>query len=183
MPSSSSSSIFAAGTTGRKDVCKADFTFLLTYTGTSPPNQRVCYAQFFCWQGQPSFANISGPHTNSNVDGIIRTFLSHYRSVNFERIFCVFNSSQNEQKKFCPSRLGQKSRFSSLFSGRIEETKYTFRNQLTFSSCIFMHKYMNSKMPPIQINTVISALPIVCGTGHTSISITLICLHITLQMF
>ena len=48
--------------------------------------------------------------------------------------FCFFNSSKKRTKDFCPSRLGQKLEFSSSFFGRIESTKRTFRNKLTFSS-------------------------------------------------
>ena len=32
-------------------------------------------------------------------------------------LFCVFNSSQKRTKNFCPSRLGQKFKFSSSFFG------------------------------------------------------------------
>ena len=38
-------------------------------------------------------------------------------------LFCVFNSFKKRTKNFCPSRLGQKLKFSSCFFGRIEETK------------------------------------------------------------
>ena len=56
------------------------------------------------------------------------------RSVNFEMPFRFFNSSKNRTKDFCPSRIGQKLQFSSLFFERIEETKRTFQNKLTFST-------------------------------------------------
>ena len=42
--------------------------------------------------------------------------------------FDFFNSSKKRIKKICPSRLGQKFDFSSLFFGRIVDTKKTFRN-------------------------------------------------------
>ena len=47
--------------------------------------------------------------------------------------FVFFNSPNKQTKNFCPSRLGQKFEFSSSYFGRIEDTKKTFRNQLTFS--------------------------------------------------
>ena len=43
-------------------------------------------------------------------------------------LFCVFNSSKKRTKNFCPSRLGQKFKFSRMFFGRIEDTKKTFGN-------------------------------------------------------
>ena len=43
-----------------------------------------------------------------------------------EENFCVFNSSKKRTKNFCPSRLGQKFEFSSLFFGRVEDTKFPF---------------------------------------------------------
>ena len=43
-------------------------------------------------------------------------------------LFCVFNSSKKRTKNVCPSRLGQKFKFSSSFFGRIEDTQKTFRN-------------------------------------------------------
>ena len=42
--------------------------------------------------------------------------------------FGFFNSPKKRTKKFCPSRLGQKFEFSSLFFGRIGDTQKTFRN-------------------------------------------------------
>ena len=39
-----------------------------------------------------------------------------------------FNSPKKRTKNFCPSRLGQKLTFSSSFSGRIEDTKISFRD-------------------------------------------------------
>ena len=47
-------------------------------------------------------------------------------------LFGVFNSSKKRMKNFCPSSLGQKSKLSSSFFGRIEDTKESFRNLLTF---------------------------------------------------
>ena len=47
--------------------------------------------------------------------------------------FGFFNSSKKQTKHFCLSRLGQKFAFLSWFFGRIEDTKNTFRNYLTFS--------------------------------------------------
>ena len=41
-------------------------------------------------------------------------------------IFGFFNSPKNRTKNFCPSRLGQKLIFSSLFFGRIGDTKISF---------------------------------------------------------
>ena len=72
----SSSSIFAAGTTGRKDVCKADFTFLLTYTGTSPLISVSAMLSFFVGKVSlvlPTFLD----HTQKVTYGIIMTFFSH----------------------------------------------------------------------------------------------------------
>ena len=43
-------------------------------------------------------------------------------------LFGIFNSSKKRTKNFCPSRLGQKLKFSSSFFGRIEDTKMSFRN-------------------------------------------------------
>ena len=43
-------------------------------------------------------------------------------------LFGFFNSPKKRTKTFCPSRLGQKLTFSSLFSGRIEDTKIFFRD-------------------------------------------------------
>ena len=48
-------------------------------------------------------------------------------------LFGFFNSSKKQTKDFCLSRLRQKLEFSSSFFGRIEDTKRTFRNKLTFS--------------------------------------------------
>ena len=45
-----------------------------------------------------------------------------------EGLVCVFNSSEKRTKNFCPSRQGQKLKFSSSFLGRIEDTKMFFRN-------------------------------------------------------
>ena len=47
--------------------------------------------------------------------------------------FGVFNSSKKQTKNFWPSRLGQKSKFSSSFFGRIEDTKISFWDYLTFT--------------------------------------------------
>jgi hypothetical protein len=47
--------------------------------------------------------------------------------------FVFFNSSKKRTKNFCPSRLGQEFEFSSSFFGRIEDTKKTFWNWLTFN--------------------------------------------------
>ena len=41
-------------------------------------------------------------------------------------LFGVFNSSKQQPKNFCPSRLGQKLEFSSLFFGKIEDAKMSF---------------------------------------------------------
>ena len=46
--------------------------------------------------------------------------------------FGFFNSPKKRTKNFCPSRLGQKLTFSSSFFGRIEDTKISFRDELTF---------------------------------------------------
>ena len=43
-------------------------------------------------------------------------------------LFVFFNSPKKQMKNFCPSRLGEKLKFSSLFFGRIEETKIIFRD-------------------------------------------------------
>ena len=43
-------------------------------------------------------------------------------------ILGFFNSPKKRTKNFCPSRLGKKLKFSSLFYGRIEDTKISFRN-------------------------------------------------------
>ena len=45
----------------------------------------------------------------------------------------VFNSSKKRTKNFYPSRLGQKIKFSNSVFGRIEDTKMSFRNYLTFN--------------------------------------------------
>ena len=47
-----------------------------------------------------------------------------------------FNSPKKRAKNFCPSRLGQKLTFSSSLFGGIEETKISFRDQLTFNNII-----------------------------------------------
>ena len=43
-------------------------------------------------------------------------------------LFGFFNSPKKRTKNFCSSRLGQKLTFSSLFFGRIEDTKISFRD-------------------------------------------------------
>jgi hypothetical protein len=43
-------------------------------------------------------------------------------------LFGFFNSSEKQNKKFCPTRLGQKLKFSSSLFGRIEDTKIFFRD-------------------------------------------------------
>ena len=43
-------------------------------------------------------------------------------------------------KNFCTSSLRQKLKFSSLFFGRIEDTKISFRDQLTFTNWISARK-------------------------------------------
>ena len=40
-----------------------------------------------------------------------------------ERVSCVFNSSKKQTNNFCPSRLGQKLKFSCSFFSRIEDKK------------------------------------------------------------
>ena len=51
--------------------------------------------------------------------------------------FCFFNSPLKRTKIFCPSRLGQK--FSSSIFGSIEDTRITFRDELTFRLSIFFY--------------------------------------------
>jgi hypothetical protein len=45
-----------------------------------------------------------------------------------EEHFCVLNSSKKPTKDFCPSRLEQKLKLSSLVFGRIEDKKKSFRD-------------------------------------------------------
>jgi hypothetical protein len=42
--------------------------------------------------------------------------------------FGAFNSSKKRTKNVCPSRLSQKSKFSSSFFGRIDDTKIPFQD-------------------------------------------------------
>ena len=53
-------------------------------------------------------------------------------------LFGFFNSSKKRTKSFCPSRLGQKFEFSSLFFGRIEDTQISFRDYLTFTKNLWL---------------------------------------------
>ena len=43
-----------------------------------------------------------------------------------KELFCFFNPSKNRMKNICPSRLGQKLKFSFSLFGRIEDTKISF---------------------------------------------------------
>ena len=63
-------------------------------------------------------------------------------------LFGFFNSSKKRTKNFCPSRLGQKLKFSSSFFGRIEDIKIYFRDYLTFSifACHAMLQGKNNQM-------------------------------------
>ena len=73
--------------------------------GRAPPELMLCYLcyfDFFNW------------HTKGQIIS--------------KGNFGVFNSSKKRTESFCPSSLGQKFEFSSLFFGRIEGTKKTFRN-------------------------------------------------------
>ena len=56
-------------------------------------------------------------------------------------LFGFFNSSKKRTKIFCPSRLGQKLKLLGSFFGRIEETKMSFQNWLTFKGQIIPDSY------------------------------------------
>ena len=64
-------------------------------------------------------------------------------------LFGAFNSSKKRTKNFGPSRLGQKFEFSRLFFGRIEDTKISFRDYLTFSSGNFKPNWGWSRVAAI----------------------------------
>ena len=51
-----------------------------------------------------------------------------WRSDNFRRKFLCLQFFKKRTKNFCPNRLGQKFEFSSLFFGRIKDTKISFRD-------------------------------------------------------
>ena len=59
--------------------------------------------------------------------------------------FGFFNSPKKRTKNFCPSRLGQKLTFLSSFFGRIEDTKISFWDQLTFSCFDFFTILLSRK--------------------------------------
>ena len=70
----------------------------------------------------------------SNLDVFIESHSIPKGQLISKWLFGFFNSPKKWTKNFCPSRLGQKLTFSSSFFGRIEDTKISFRDYLTFTT-------------------------------------------------